>query len=130
MQIAGRGAFATDADGEIGALRPGWFQPCPAPSVPCRKPSPRAASRPRGKARCAFPRTLIDEGRFANVHELARGIGKDQAYVARMLRLTLLAPEIVHAALTGTLPEGIGVENLRQSQPVLWSEQKNLIGME
>ena len=73
---------------------------------------------------------LIDEGRFSNVHELARGVGKDQAYVARVLRLTLLAPEIVHAALTGTLPEGIGVENLRQSMPVLWSEQKNLIGME
>lgn len=72
---------------------------------------------------------LIDEGRFANVHELALGVGKDQAYVARVLRLTLLAPEIVHAALTGTLPEGIGVENLRQSMPVLWSEQKNLIGM-
>ena len=73
---------------------------------------------------------LIDEGRFSNVHELARGVGKDQAYVARVLRLTLLAPEIVHAALTGTLPEGIGVELLRQSQPVLWSEQKKLIGME
>ena len=73
---------------------------------------------------------LIDEGRFANVHELALGVGKDQAYVARVLRLTLLAPEIVHAALTGTLPEGIGVEHLRQSMPVLWSEQKKLIGME
>ena len=72
---------------------------------------------------------LIDEGRFSNVHELARGIGKDQAYVARVLRLTLLAPEIVHAALTGTLPEGIGVENLRQSMPVLWSEQKKLHGI-
>ena len=73
---------------------------------------------------------LIDEGRFANVHELALGVGKDPAYVARVMRLTLLAPEIVHSALTGTLPEGIGVENLRQSMPVLWSEQKNLIGME
>ncbi|MBP5530825.1 MAG: hypothetical protein J6Y54_02170 [Lentisphaeria bacterium] len=73
---------------------------------------------------------LIDEGKFSDVNELARGVGKDQAYVARVLRLTLLAPEIVHAALTGTLPEGIGVENLRQSQPVLWLEQKKLIGME
>ncbi len=73
---------------------------------------------------------LIDEGRFSNVHELALGVGKDQAYVARVLRLTLLAPEIVHAALTGTLPEGIGVEHLRQSMPVLWSAQKKLIGME
>lgn len=46
------------------------------------------------------------------------------------MRLMLLAPEIVHAVLTGTLPEGIGVENLRQAMPVLWSEQKKLLNME
>ena len=74
--------------------------------------------------------SLIDAGQFANVHELANAIGKDYAYVARVLRLTLLAPEIVHAVLTGALPEGIGVEDLRQSMPVLWSEQKKLLKME
>ena len=74
--------------------------------------------------------SLIDEGRFANVHELANAIGKDYAYVARVLRLTLLAPEIVHAILTGTLPDDIGVEDLRQSLPVLWSEQKKVLNME
>ena len=73
--------------------------------------------------------TLIDAGQFANVHELATAVGKDYAYVARVLRLTLLAPEIVHAILTGILPEGIGVEDLRQSMPVLWSEQKKLLNM-
>ena len=74
--------------------------------------------------------SLIDAGQFANVHELANTIGKDYAYVARVLRLTLLAPEIVHAILTGALPDGIGVEDLRQSMPVLWSEQKKLLNME
>ena len=74
--------------------------------------------------------TLIDEGHFSNVNELANAIGKDSAYVARVLRLTLLAPEIVHTVLTGALPEGIGVEDLRQSMPVLWSEQKKLLNME
>ena len=74
--------------------------------------------------------TLIDEGHFSNVNELANAIGKDPAYVARVLRLTLLAPEIVHAILTGVLPEGIGVEDLRQSMPRLWSEQKKLLNME
>ena len=73
--------------------------------------------------------SLIDAGQFANVHELANAIGKDYAYVARVLRLTLLAPEIVHAVLTGALPDGIGVEDLRQSMPVLWSEQKKLLNM-
>ena len=63
------------------------------------------------------------------IHELVNAIGKDYAYVARVLRLTLLAPEIVHAVLTGALPERIGEENLRLSMPVLWSEQKKLLGI-
>ena len=50
--------------------------------------------------------------------------------MARVLRLTLLAPEIVHAVLTGALPEVIGVENLRLSMPILWSEQKKAPGIE
>jgi len=73
---------------------------------------------------------LIDEGKFSNVIELSRAVGKDYAYVGRILRLTLLAPDIVHAALTGTLPERVGVEHLRKSLPALWSEQKKELGME
>lgn len=73
---------------------------------------------------------LIDQGAFANVHELANAIGKDYGYVARVIRLTLLAPEIVHAALTGTMPNGVGVEDLRSSMPDLWEEQKKAIGMQ
>lgn len=72
---------------------------------------------------------LIDEGHFSNVHELADAIGKDSAYVARVLRLTLLAPEIIHAVLTGTMPNGFSVESLKQALPVLWSEQKQMLGM-
>ena len=74
--------------------------------------------------------TLIDEGHFSNVNELANAIGKDPAYVARVLRLTLLAPEIVHAILTEALPAEIGEEDLRQSMPRLWSEQKKLLNIE
>lgn len=73
---------------------------------------------------------MIDEGRVANVRELANVIGKDYAYVARVLRLTLLVPKIVHAVLTGASPEGNGGEDLRQSMPVLWSEKKKLLNME
>ena len=57
-------------------------------------------------------------------------IGKDYAYGTRVLRLTRLAPEIVHAVLTGALPDEIEVEDLRQSLSVLWSEQKKLLNME
>ena len=74
--------------------------------------------------------TLIDEGHFSNVNELANAIGKDSAYVARVLRLTLLAPEIVHTILTGNLPDNFSVDSLKQALPVLWSEQKKLLGIE
>jgi hypothetical protein len=37
---------------------------------------------------------LIDSGKFSNVHELARAIGKDDAYVLRIIRFTQLAPDI------------------------------------
>ena len=73
---------------------------------------------------------MIDEGHFSNVNELANAVGKDRAYVARVLRLTLLAPEIVHAVLTGNLPDGFSVDRLKQALPVLWSEQKKVLGIE
>ena len=73
--------------------------------------------------------TLIDEGHFSNVNELANAIGKDSAYVARVLRLTLLAPEIVHTILTGNLPDNFSVDSLKQALPVLWLEQKKLLGI-
>ena len=38
---------------------------------------------------------LIDKGKFSNVHELARAIGKDEAYVSRIIRLTLLGSSTV-----------------------------------
>ena len=50
---------------------------------------------------------LIDSGVYRNAGELATVTGKDPSYVARILRLTLLSPEIVHAALTVTLERSI-----------------------
>ena len=74
--------------------------------------------------------TLIDEGKFSNVHELARAIGKDDGYVSRIIRLTLLSPEIIHAIIAGTLEKDIGIEQLKQAMPLMWDEQKKMFGME
>ena len=38
---------------------------------------------------------MLDEGRFASVRELAEGDGVGLSYVSRILRLSLLAPDIV-----------------------------------
>lgn len=72
---------------------------------------------------------MINLHLYSNVNELANAIGKDSAYVARVLRLTLLAPEIVHTILTGNLPDNFSVDCLKQALPVLWSEQKKLLGI-
>ena len=73
---------------------------------------------------------LIDSGTYSNMIELAKAIGKDHAYVARTVRLTLLSPEIVHAILAGTLRKSIPMETLRKEMPVRWEDQKKLFGIE
>ena len=73
---------------------------------------------------------LIDSGKFSNVHELARAIGKDDGYVSRIIRLTLLSPEIIHAIIAGTLEKDIGIEQLKQAMPLMWDDQKKMFGME
>ncbi len=73
---------------------------------------------------------LIDSGTYRNTVDLAEAIGKDPAFVARMIRLTLLAPEIVHAILAGTMQRSIPMEQLRKEMPVRWEVQKKLFGVE
>jgi hypothetical protein len=46
-------------------------------------------------------RRMLEEGRYASIHELAAKEGVDRAYVGRVLNLTLLAPEVVEAVLDG-----------------------------
>ena len=74
--------------------------------------------------------SLIDSGAYRNMGDLAAAIGKDPAFVARMLRLTLLAPEIIHAILAGTLQKSIPMEKLCKEMPVRWEDQKKLFGIE
>ena len=73
---------------------------------------------------------LIDSGTYRNTVELAMAIGKDPAFVARTIRLTLLAPEIIHEILAGTLKKSIPLENLRKEVPIRWEDQKKLFGIE
>lgn len=73
---------------------------------------------------------LIDSGTYRNTGDLAEAIGKDPAFVARMIRLTLLAPEIVHAILAGTLQKSIPINMLSKTMPERWADQKKLFGFE
>lgn len=66
---------------------------------------------------------LLDEGKFESISDLAREIGLDVSFTARLMRLTLLAPDIVEAILAGKEPSGLSLTMLTKSAPVLWKEQ-------
>lgn len=46
-------------------------------------------------------RRMLEEGRYASIRDLAAAEGVDRSYVARLLRLTLLPPEMVEAIVDG-----------------------------
>jgi len=48
----------------------------------------------------------------------------NSSYVSRLLRLTLLAPDIVEAFLDGQQAEGITLPGLMEPFPVEWERQR------
>ncbi|MEO5327568.1 MAG: hypothetical protein H7829_04925 [Magnetococcus sp. THC-1_WYH] len=71
-------------------------------------------------------RDMMESGEAGSVKELANKEKIDPSYMARTLRLTLLAPDIVEAILEGRQPEALSVERLRGPFPVEWEDQRKL----
>ena len=53
-----------------------------------------------------------------------RAKGVNATYVSRVLRLTLLAPEIVEAILDGRQPAELQLDDLLEGFPLDWEGQK------
>ena len=73
---------------------------------------------------------LLDAGTFKSVSDLARDIGLDVSFAARILRLTLLAPDIVEAILMGEEPSGLSLTKLTKVRSVIWTEQRKELGFQ
>jgi hypothetical protein len=69
-------------------------------------------------------RRMLEAGRFATISELAATEKINASYVSRVLRLTLLAPDIVEAILGGRQPEGMMLPVLMEGVGVEWGEQR------
>ena len=67
---------------------------------------------------------MLDEGRYASISEIARSEKIDRGYVGSILRLTLLAPEIVEALINGSQPADLGLPTLMEPFPIEWDQQR------
>ncbi|MFO0403435.1 MAG: hypothetical protein ACK52P_17315 [Alphaproteobacteria bacterium] len=68
-------------------------------------------------------RRMLEEGRYASISEMAKAEGVERGYLGSLLRLTLLAPEMVEAILEGRQPEGVTLPGLLEGVPVEWGER-------
>ena len=69
-------------------------------------------------------RKMLDTGVHATLEDLARAKSVAPSYLSRVLRLTLLAPEIVEAILDGRQPAELQLDDLLEGFPLEWQRQK------
>ncbi|MDJ0391078.1 hypothetical protein QMO56_23490 [Roseomonas sp. E05] len=66
---------------------------------------------------------LLEDGRYGSLSELATAEKIDRSYLGKMLRLTLLAPDIVEAVLDGRQPVEVSLPKLLECFPLEWARQ-------
>lgn len=85
--------------------------------------------RTLGKA--FFWQRLLDSGEVASATDLARRLKLDPGWVAEVLRLARLAPDIVQAIIDGQQPRHLNLHAVRGRQaevPLDWQKQRILFG--
>jgi hypothetical protein len=73
-------------------------------------------------------RRLIETGRYTSAAELSRAERINESYLCRVLRLTLLAPDIVEAILDGRQPRTLELQSLLKPLPADWGAQRKALG--
>ncbi|GGL58534.1 hypothetical protein [Wenxinia marina] len=92
---------------------------------------PEGATQPRrtdntlvkALARACRWKRMLESGEFASISELAEKEGIAFTYMARVLRLTLLAPDIVEAILDGKQGPEVTLARVLEPFPVEWMSQ-------
>lgn len=74
-------------------------------------------------------RRLLESGQFASVTELAEAEKINQSYLCRVLRLTLLAPDIAEAILDGRPTTGMNLAKVMKPFPWEWGRQRRAFGL-
>ncbi len=91
--------------------------------------SPPTRSRPDSALLKALARgfrwqKMLRECYYQTLEEIADAENINPSYVSRLLRMTLLAPEIVEAILAGTQPAVLTRAKVMKPFPLEWSRQR------
>lgn len=96
-------------------------------------PPDAAAARPccdstviKALARAFRWKRMLDSGAFTSVTEIAARENLSFTYLSRVLRLSLLAPDIVDAIMAGHQPPTMILADLLDAVPVEWELQRVL----
>jgi hypothetical protein len=68
---------------------------------------------------------MLEEGKYRSAGDLAEAEGVTRSFVSRLLRLSLLAPDIVEAILDGRQPKAMQLEEVTRAMPTEWEAQRS-----
>lgn len=74
-------------------------------------------------------RQIVENGDMGTIAELAEHEKISPSYLTRVMRLTLLAPDIIEAILDGN-PPSVGMTELLDPMTPVWAEQRVELGYE
>jgi hypothetical protein len=94
-----------------------------------REIAPATKARPDGALVKAIARAwrwqrMLDDSVYTSVSEIGDAENISKSYVSRILRLALLAPDIVEAIVGGRADQSLMLEDLKQPLPTSWEEQR------
>jgi hypothetical protein len=70
---------------------------------------------------------MLDADVYTSVSEIGDTENISKSYVRRILRLALLAPDLVETILADSTDQGIMLEQLERRLPASWEDQRSLL---
>ena len=93
-------------------------------------PLPRATidnTMVKAIARAFRWRKLLEDGTYGCIEDIARAERINGSFVSRVIRLALLAPDIVELVLAGRQPAKLTLKTLMEPFPVEWERQRECL---
>src|SRR6478672_4109514 len=72
-------------------------------------------------------REMLESGEYSSSAELAKAEKVNDSYLSRILRLTLIAPDLIEAILTGRQPSTLQLDDLLKPLPAAWALQHSAL---